>query len=148
MQISTWKDFKEKFKTLFRPSIGSSSVDHLMNIVQLGSVDEYRDRFEELSVELPHVSVDVLESAFLRGLKKNFRDQVVRCRPADLDDIVEIESQEKDNTSYHVRSFSRHHQPQSGGMSAGNGKTHEYSQFKKPYEVAKDFQKPRGAAEV
>lgn len=70
VQIFSWKDFKEKFKTRFHPSRGSSSVDHLMNIVHQGSVDEYRDRFEELSIELPHVSVDVLESAFLRGLKR------------------------------------------------------------------------------
>jgi len=51
--IYTWKDFQEKFKVRFRPSRGSSAVDYLMNIRQAGTVDEYRDRFEELTVELP-----------------------------------------------------------------------------------------------
>lgn len=70
---------------------------------------------------------------------------MVRCRPSDLDDIVEIariiESQEKDNTSYQVRSFSRPHQPHSGETTAGNSRSHEYSQSKKPFEAANDFRK-------
>ncbi|CAE6228221.1 unnamed protein product [Arabidopsis arenosa] len=69
---------------------GSSAVDHLLNIRHVSSVDEYRDRFEELTVELPHVAFDILESAFLHGLQRSLKDQVVRCRPVNLTDIVEI----------------------------------------------------------
>jgi len=86
-------------------------MDHLLNIRQTSTMDGYRGRFEELIVELPHVTADLLESAFLNGLRKSLKDQVVRCRPTNLTDIVEIarliESQEKDNHNYHVRQQSR-----------------------------------------
>jgi len=86
-------------------------MDHLLNIRQTSTVNEYRGRFEELIVELPHVTADLLESAFLNGLRKHLKDQVVRYRPVDLMDIVEItrmiESQDRDNTSYQVRQQNR-----------------------------------------
>lgn len=86
-------------------------MDQLFSIAQKGSVDEYRDRFEELSVELPHVTDDVLEAAFLKGLRKSLREQVMRCRPVNMADIVEvarlIESQEGDSSSYYRRSTPR-----------------------------------------
>lgn len=70
-------------------------------------------------MDLPHVTDDVLESAFLKGLKKNLWDQVVRCRPMNMYDILEItrliEAQECDNTSYQVRSGVRLSQPQASG---------------------------------
>lgn len=126
----------------FQPSRGSSTVDHLLNITQKGSVDEYRDRFEELSVELPHVSDDVLESAFLKGLRKSLRDQVVRCRPGNMTDIVEIarliESQENDSASYQVRSFNKSNSNPSATQGYGGGRSSDYSQAKKPYENNRD----------
>jgi len=70
-------------------------------------VEDYRERFEAVSVELPHCPTDILESAFLRGLKKSLRNQVVRCRPVNLDDMVYfaklIEAQENDTPSYKIR---------------------------------------------
>lgn len=43
-----------------------------------------------LSVDLPHVLTDIMESAFLKGLKKNLRNQVVRCRPVNMADMIDI----------------------------------------------------------
>ena len=110
-QIYAWRDFQERFRVRFRQSRGSSAIDHLFNIRQTGSVEEYRERFEELTVDLPHVTSDILESAFLNGLRRNLKDQVVRCRPVNLADIVEIakliESQERNNLSYQVRNPNR-----------------------------------------
>ena len=61
-------------------------------------------------MDLSHVIFNILESAFLNGLRKSLKDQVVRCRPVNLADIVEIakliESQERNNATYPVR-----HQP-------------------------------------
>ena len=95
----------------FRQSRGSSAIDHLFNIRQTGSVEGYRERFEELPVDLPHVTPDILKYAFLNGLRRNLKDQVVRCRPVNLADIVEIakliESQERNNLSYQVRNLNR-----------------------------------------
>ncbi|CAA7049796.1 unnamed protein product [Microthlaspi erraticum] len=140
--ISTWKDFRDKFKVRFKPSRGSASVDRFLSMTQKGSVDEYRDKFEELSVELPHVPDDVLESAFLKGLKKSLRDQVMRCRPVGMADIVDvarlIESQEGDGSSYYRRSipktvaapganFSNRNVSSSSNWRSGDGGTNKNS---------------------
>ena len=110
-QIQSWVSFQDKFRVRFRQSRGSSAIDQLLNIRQTGSVEEYRERFEELIVDLPHVTSDIIESAFLNGLKRHLKDQVVRCRPANLADIVEIakliESQEDNSVSYQVRNQPR-----------------------------------------
>lgn len=81
--------FKEKFKERIRESRGNSPMDQLMYLTQKGSVNDYKISFEELAVELPQVHNEVLESAFLKGLKMSIRDQVVRCRPVNLYDMVE-----------------------------------------------------------
>lgn len=139
-QIYTWKDFQDKLKTRFRPSRGSSAVDHLLNIRQTSTVDEYRDRFEELTVELPHVTTDILESAFLNGLRRNLKDQVVRYRPVNLTDIVEIarliESQERDNLSYQVRAQPRPVVTASQVPSVPRG--NDRAQSKRPFELSRD----------
>ncbi|CAA7046450.1 unnamed protein product [Microthlaspi erraticum] len=150
-QINTWKDFKDNVKVRFKPSRGSASVDHLLNIVQKGTVNEYRDRFEELSVELPHVPDDVLEAAFLKGLKKSLRDQVVRCRPGNMTDIVEvarlIESQEGENQSFYGRSF-RKPVAASGSsfsnrnQSSNNWRSGDNQTAKRNPEATKDNRKP------
>lgn len=41
---------------------------------------EYREQFEELSAEAPHVPIDVLEDIFLHGMKRSLREQVVRYK--------------------------------------------------------------------
>lgn len=89
-QIINWKAFKEKFKVRYKASRGNTSIDQLMYLAQKGSVEEYRISFEELAVELPQVSNEVLVSAFLKGLKKSIKDQVICCRPVNLYDMVEI----------------------------------------------------------
>ena len=94
----------------FKASRGSYAIDQLLNIRQTSSVEEYKERFEKLIVDLPHVTSNILESAFLNGLRTSLKDQVVRCRPVNLADIVKIakliESQERNNATYPVR-----HQP-------------------------------------
>lgn len=68
--IKDWKDFKENLKKRFKSSRACSIVEKLLHITQKGSVVEHREQFEELSVELPHVPIDVIESMFLRGLER------------------------------------------------------------------------------
>ncbi|CAL9218652.1 unnamed protein product, partial [Arabidopsis halleri] len=90
----------------------SNDLVAMVKGAQVSSIDEYKNRFEELVVELPHVTADILESAFLNELRRSLKDQVVRCHTVSLTDIVEIirmiESQERDNLSYQVRSQARH----------------------------------------
>lgn len=107
--VNDWMDFKDKLKKRFKPSRGGSVVDQLMTLTQKGSADEYREVFEELSVEAPHIPNDVMESLFLKGLKKSLREHVVRYRPSEMDDIVDIvkliEAQENEKFGYQMRSF-------------------------------------------
>lgn len=97
-------------------------------------------------MELPHLLDDVLESAFLKGLKQNLRDQVVRCRPINMNNIVEIarliKALENDNTSYQFRSFAWTNHPQTSGFGQGGMRGGDYSQAKKPYKGDKDQRKP------
>ncbi|CAC01882.1 putative protein [Arabidopsis thaliana] len=81
-KISTWKDFRDKFKVRFKPARGAATIDQLFTIFQRGSVEEYRNRFEEIAVELPHVTDDVLESAFLNGVE--FVDTIIEKTMLDV----------------------------------------------------------------
>ncbi|VYS68236.1 unnamed protein product [Arabidopsis thaliana] len=65
------------------------SSELLLNTRQKGLVEEFRERFEELTVEVPHITDDLLEGIFLKGMRKNIRDQVMRTRPSGIDEIVE-----------------------------------------------------------
>ncbi|XP_010451702.1 PREDICTED: uncharacterized protein LOC104733865 [Camelina sativa] len=97
-----WPDFKHKFRKRFIPSHGGSMVWQLLSIRQIGSTEEYRERFEELIVEVPHVTDDLLEGIFLKGMHRNIRHQVMRTIPVGIDEIVDmarlIEEQEADCT--------------------------------------------------
>ncbi|XP_010424221.1 PREDICTED: uncharacterized protein LOC104709277 [Camelina sativa] len=150
-RIGSWKDFKDKFKVRFKPSRGLSALDQLLSIHQKGSVEEYREQFEEIAVELPHVSDDVLESAFLRGLRKNIRDQVVRCRPFDLAEIVDnarmIEHQESENTSLQPRTVVRSFYSPTHGQGANSSRPVDHAQGKRPMENNKDLKRATGGTE-
>lgn len=60
--------------------------------------------FEELTVEVPHVTLNVIEAIFLNGMKKELQEQVVRYRPMGMDDIVDtaklIEEQESEKKGF------------------------------------------------
>lgn len=134
-KITTSDVFRDRFKERFKPSRGCSTLDMLLGITQKGTVDEYMEQFEELCVGLPRVADEVLFSTFIRGLKKNLRDQVLRCRPRDLNDN-DIESQEND-TGFQPRVFSKPHY--TAGTSNNRviqhspGKTSEYVPPRKPF---------------
>ena len=146
-KIYSWKDFRDKFKVRFRPSRGSFAMDHLLNIRQTSTVDEYRKRFEALIVELPHLTADVIESAFLNGLRKYLRDQVVRCRPVYLTDIVDItrmiESQDRDNTSYQIRQQNR--VSPSTNPTSNVARSYDRVLSKRPAEPYRDTNKASGS---
>lgn len=98
--LRDWRDFKDKLKKRFKPTRGGTIIRQLLRLRQAGSVTEYREQFEELSAEVPHVTNDVLEEILINGMRKNLEEQVVRYRPMGMDDIVDmakmIEEQELD----------------------------------------------------
>lgn len=83
----------------------------MLKLKQTGTISEYREAFEELSAEVPHVPDDVLEEIFLHGMKRVLREQVVRLRPVGMDEIVDmakiIEEQENEKSAFHSRNFQR-----------------------------------------
>lgn len=109
--LSTWKDFKEKLKKRFRPTRGGTVIGQMLRLKHTGTIEEYREQFEELSAEVPHVTNVVLEAMFLNGMRKTLQDQVVRYRPMGMDEIVDtaklIEEQEMEKRSYSNQSFLR-----------------------------------------
>ncbi|XP_056863923.1 uncharacterized protein LOC130511101 [Raphanus sativus] len=106
-----WRDFTVKVRKRFKPSRGGTVLSQMLRLRQTGSISEYREQFEELSAEVPHVTNDVLEEIFLHGMKRSLREQVVRLRPVGMDEIVDmakiIEAQENERSSYQSRSFQR-----------------------------------------
>ena len=85
-----WRDLKAKLRRRFKPSGGATILSQMLRLRQTGTVSEYREMFEELSAEVPHVPNDVLEEIFLHGMKRTLREQVVRLRPVGMDEIVDM----------------------------------------------------------
>lgn len=83
----------------------------MLKLKQTISVEEYRELFEELTEEVPHVTSDVIEVMFLNGMKKRLQEKVLRFRPVGLDDIVGtaklIEEQEAEKSGYSSKTFNR-----------------------------------------
>ncbi|XP_013594601.1 PREDICTED: uncharacterized protein LOC106321497 [Brassica oleracea var. oleracea] len=100
-----------KLKRRFKPTKGGTILSQMLRLRQSGSISEYREQFEELSAEVPHVPNDVLEEIFLHWMKRSVREQVVRLRPVGMDEIVDmatiIEEQENERHSYNSRPFQR-----------------------------------------
>ncbi|XP_048611390.1 uncharacterized protein LOC125585774 [Brassica napus] len=110
-ELLDWRDFKMKLKRRFKTTKGGTILSQMLRLRQTGTISEYREQFEELSAEVPHVPNDVLEEIFLHGMKRSMREQVVRLRPAGMDEIVDmatiIEEQENERHSYQSRPFQR-----------------------------------------
>jgi len=127
-------------------------VWQLLNIRQKGSVEEFRERFEELIVEVPHITNDLLEGIFLKGMRKNIRDQVMRTRPSSIYEIVEtaclIEEQEQEKTSFHSnynsKSVSRTNSAPVLHRSNNNSpiKTQDIIQARRSFDGVRDNRKP------
>ena len=64
-----WTDFKVKLRKRFKPTRGGTILSQMLRLRQTGNISEYREQFEELSAEVPHVPNDVLEEIFLHGMK-------------------------------------------------------------------------------
>lgn len=144
-----WRDFSMKIRRRFKPSRGGTVLSQMLRLKQMGSISEYREQFEELSAEVPHVTNDVLEEIFLHGMKRSLREQVVRLRPVGMDEIVDmakiIEAQENERSAYQSRSFQRSHsgpalnsQQRSYNSSSGATRQGESSPARKSVDSHKD----------
>lgn len=86
-------------------------IGQLLRLKQHGSVEEYMEQCEALTVEVPHVTTNVIEEMFLNGMKKSLKEQVVRYRPMGMDEIIDtaklIEEQENEKLGEQSKPFHR-----------------------------------------
>lgn len=89
----------------------------------------------------------MLEELFLHGIKRSLREQVVRLRPVEMDEIVDmakvIEEQEHERSAYHARSFQRTNSAPALGSSQRNSnsspsKQSDYTPARKSFESTRD----------
>lgn len=59
-----WRDFKMKLSRRFKPTRGGTILSQMLRLRQTETISEYREQFEELSAEVPHVTNDVFEEIF------------------------------------------------------------------------------------
>ncbi|KAA0047599.1 ty3-gypsy retrotransposon protein [Cucumis melo var. makuwa] len=73
----------------FRSREHGMACTRFLAIKQEGTVEEYLQRFEELSAPLPEIAEDVLEGTFTNGLDPIIRIEVFSMRALGLEDMME-----------------------------------------------------------
>ncbi|CAA6656666.1 unnamed protein product [Spirodela intermedia] len=90
-----WHDFKSQLNKRFKTSEMESSLQQLMRLQQATSIREYMAEFERIAVFLPHINIEVLEDAFLRGLKPDIRSELTMHKPLGLRKTMDLSIQAK-----------------------------------------------------
>ncbi|KAG2666849.1 hypothetical protein I3843_15G081700 [Carya illinoinensis] len=82
--LSTWEAFVQALLLRFGPSSYDDPVEQLTRLRQVGTVEEYKSHFEELSNRLRGLSESFKLSCFLSGLKDEIRLTVRMFDPTSL----------------------------------------------------------------
>ena len=88
-----WTDFRLLLQKRFDVQSSNNLLKQLMNLNQEDSVLEYRAEFERISAYLPDLAPDVLETAYLRGLKMDIQEALEIHSPIGLREIVDMSVQ-------------------------------------------------------
>ncbi|XP_061375173.1 uncharacterized protein LOC133317324 [Gastrolobium bilobum] len=80
----TWNVFCVALQYRFGPSEFEDQAGALVKLQQTGSVGEYQSFFERLASKVPGVSIPMLRSIFISGLKPKIHRLVLRHRPHDF----------------------------------------------------------------
>ena len=87
-----WSDFIVDVCNRFREEMGSRIVEDFHKLQQLGSVEAYLEKFEELKClllqNMPMLPDDYFVSSFIGGLKPHLKPFVKALNPSTLDDAV------------------------------------------------------------
>ncbi|KAA0037088.1 ty3-gypsy retrotransposon protein [Cucumis melo var. makuwa] len=88
-RFRSWKELKERMYNRSRSREHRTVCAKFLAVKQEGSVSEYLQRFEELSVPLPEIAEEVLEGTFTNGLDPIIRKEVFSMRAVGLEDMIE-----------------------------------------------------------
>ena len=94
-----WPELKNEIIERFHCRQTGDEYEQLMSLKQTGTVAEYKEHFELLSVPLGDASEHVLSGAFMNGLKEEIRCEVKLMHPNGLKQLMnfagEVEGRNK-----------------------------------------------------
>ncbi|XP_038722070.1 uncharacterized protein LOC120014224 [Tripterygium wilfordii] len=82
--IPSWTDFVSALQTRFGPGLFEDPMEELMRLRQVGTVDDYILKFEELVVKIQGLTEAHKLSCFLGGLKEEIRLPVKMLMPQSI----------------------------------------------------------------
>jgi len=87
-----WNDFVVDVCNRFREDLGSKVVEDFHNLHQIGTVEDYLEKFEDLKalllLSMPMLPDDYFVSSFVGGLKPHLKSFVKALNPLTLDNAV------------------------------------------------------------
>ncbi|KAF5481388.1 hypothetical protein F2P56_002043 [Juglans regia] len=83
-QLTDWESFLKALLVHFGPNAYDDPMESLTRLRQMGSVEEYKDKFESLSNRLRGLSEPYMLSCFLSGLRDDIRLSVRMFNPPNL----------------------------------------------------------------
>lgn len=94
--IQSWTEFKTEVVERFHYKQMGDEWEQLLALKQMGTMEEYRERFETLSAPLKDVTEEVLIGAFLNGLDEDIRCDVKLMHPTNLKQLMTYATQVSD----------------------------------------------------
>lgn len=88
-RFRSWRELKERIYRRFRCREQGTRCARFLAIRQEGMVNDYLQKFEELSALLPEMAEDVLEGTFTNGLDSIIRMEVFAMRAMGLEDMMD-----------------------------------------------------------
>ena len=118
-----WTDFRLQLQKRFGAQSSNNLLKQLMSLNQKDSVLEYRAEFEQISAYLPDLAADVLETAYLRGLKTDIQEALEMHSPIGLRQIMDMSVQ----TEKFLRAI--YEGSKAPSLPKGNSSTHPPEKF-------------------
>ena len=87
--LEEWDDFKIQLGRRFSDLLSDDIMEQFLDIKQKGSVKEYRDEFERLSVYLPPISEAIMMKTFAKVLTKGIKAELSRESFKDLRELMD-----------------------------------------------------------
>ncbi|KAF7802354.1 Retrotransposable element Tf2 [Senna tora] len=98
-EMKTWPKFKTELLRRFHQSQLGNGYEMLMALKQIGSVAEYREKFELLSAPLKDAPEDMLIGVFLNGLKEDVRAELRMSRAQNLLEVLDLAHKVEDRNN-------------------------------------------------
>ena len=111
----SWNQMKFRILEQYSANRDTSAGERLLTLRQTGTVRDYCKEFKSLAMNAPELSEDVLELAFMIGLKAKIRTGVKMFDPRGLQKMMEMAKKVED------WSVEEDPGPTKGGKSSGSG---------------------------